>query len=238
MVRIAKRPKENNRNKTFRFYTRLHLRVLTGLKALTIEELLELIKEVPGSSIYYHTHHFLQQHQYLSPEPPNDFAYWITDAIGEEALGERVASIDTIKYHTIRSLRNEIIKTIMDYIEKNPSIKKRFVSQDKAFHFIKSISFILPTPYVVANLEEFLEILKKITLDSIYFHMFEARLRLDKETNDFSLWFETSLLEEELASRIKSLDPYTYTMKDLRNKIIGILEERLHRIEREKNDDR
>jgi len=54
----------------FRFYTRLHLSELTGLRAATLQQLLELIRKVPGSSIYHHTHRFLQQHQYLSPEPP------------------------------------------------------------------------------------------------------------------------------------------------------------------------
>ena len=217
---------ENN-DKSFRFFTRLHLRVLTGLKASNIEELLELIKNVPGSSIYYHTHHFLQQHQYLSPEPPNDFAHWITSALNEEVLGEKIASIDTIKFPTIRDLRSEIIRTIEGCIKENPRIKLRFASPDKTFHFIKSTSFILPTDYVAKNLEDFLEILKKITPDSIYFHMFEARLRLDMETNDFSFWLGTSLSEVELAGKLASLDPYTYTMEDLRKRIIEIVEERL-----------
>lgn len=217
--------KENE--KTFRFYTRLHLKVLTGLKASNIVEFLALIKKVPGSSIYYHTHHFLQLHQYLSPEPPNDFAHWITNSLNEEVLGEKIASIDTIQYPTIRSLRNEITKIIEDYIRENLSIKLRFVSPKKVFHFIRSTSFIIPTSYVAADLKDFVDILKKVTLDSIYFHMFEARLRLDKETNDFSFWLETSLLEEELASKIKSMDPYTYTMEDLRRKIVETLEKRL-----------
>lgn len=219
--------RRKNNDKTFRFYTRLHLRVLTGLRVSNITELLELIKKVPGSSIYYHTHHFLQQHQYLSPEPPNDFAHWITNSLNEEVLGEKLASIDTIQYPTIRSLRNEIVKTIEDYIKKNPNVKLRFSSPDKTFHFIKSISFILPTPYIAKDLNAFVDILKKITPDSVYFHMFEARLRLDKETNDFSFWLGASLSEEELARKIKGLDPYTYTMEDLRKKIIDIIEKRL-----------
>jgi len=59
----------------FRFYTRLHLSELTGLRAATLVQFLGLLKTVSGSCIYHHTHRFLQQHQYLSPEPPNDFAY-------------------------------------------------------------------------------------------------------------------------------------------------------------------
>jgi len=214
-------------DRTFRFYTRLHLKILTGLKASNIVELVDLIEKVPGSSIYYHTHHLLQQHAYLSPEPPNDFAHWITNILNEEVLGERIASIDTIQYQSIRSLRNEIVKIIRSHIKENPSTKLRFSAKGRMFHFIKSKSFIFPTPYVATDLGDFLDILKKITLDSIYFHMFEARLRLKKATNDFSFWLRTSLLEENLAEKIKSLDPYTYTMEDLRKKIIKIVEERL-----------
>lgn len=217
---------ENN-EKTFGFCTRLHLKVLTGLKASNIKELLRLIKKVPGSSIYYHTHRFLQQHQYLSPEPPNDFAHWIKNALNEEVLAEKIASIDTIRHSSIRSLRNEIAETIKDYIKRYPKIKARFAPSEQAFHFIKSVSLIIPTPYVAKGLKDFAEILKKVTPDSIYFHMFEARLRLDIQSNDFSYWLETSLLEGALAKKIMTLDPYTYTMEDLRKKIIDITEERL-----------
>ncbi len=77
----------------FRFYTRLHLSELTGLRASTLSQLAGLIKEVPGSCIYHHTHRFLQQHQYLSPEPPNDFAYWVTNVLQEDRLGEQLAAI-------------------------------------------------------------------------------------------------------------------------------------------------
>ncbi|MDP8229522.1 MAG: DUF5752 family protein [Candidatus Gorgyraea atricola] len=217
-------------DKSFRFSTRLHLRVLTSLKASNITELLDLIKKVPGSSIYYHTHHFLQQHESLSPEPPNDFSYWIASALNEDVLAEKVASIDTIQFHTIRLLRNEIVRIISEHIKGCPSVKLRFASPEKRFHFIKSISFIITTPYVAKTLKDFLEILEKITVNSIYFHMFEARLRLDKETNDFSFWLGTSLGEKELAYKLQSLDPYTYTMEDLRKKIIDLVEERLKNV--------
>lgn len=212
----------------FRFYTRLHLTELTGLKASNLEELLTLLNEVPGSSIYHHTHRFLQQHQYLSPEPPNDFAYWVTSILGEEELGERLASIDTVQFTTIRALREKIIQTIEDYLKVHPRAKLKFARKDEEFYFIKSVSFVLPTKYTATDLREFVEVLKKITIDSIYFHIFESRLRLGKKTNDFSNWLESSLDDKELANKIARLDPYTYTMEDLRETIIKILEQRIH----------
>jgi len=208
----------------FRFYTRLHLSELTGLKASKITQMLQLLKEVPGSSIYHHTHRFLQQHQYLSPEPPNDFAYWVKEMLGEDELSERLASIDTIQFPSIRELREKIIQTIEDYLKKNPSAAAKVSKKNEEFHFIKSVSFILPTNYIAADLNEFADILKKITIDSIYFHIFEARLRLEKETNDFSLWIEKSLGNKKLADKIARLDPYTHTLEDLRNVIVKMIE--------------
>lgn len=211
----------------FRFCTRLHLSELTGLRATTLGQLLALIKEVPGSCIYHHTHRFLQQHQYLSPEPPNDFAYWVTGILGEEELGENLVSIDTIQYSTIRDLREKIASTIENYLHDNPLAKMKFARSGEEFHFIKSVSFILPTNYIAYDLKEFAEVLKKVTIDSIYFHIFEARLRLEKPTNDFSFWIEHSLCDKKLADSISSFDPYTITLEDLRNKIIQIVERKI-----------
>jgi hypothetical protein len=211
----------------FRFSTRLHLTELTGLRASTLGQLLGLIKEVPGASIYHHTHRFLQQHQYLSPEPPNDFAYWITEAIGEDELGEELASIDTIEYNTIRALRNRIVETIEAYLKNHPLAKLKFVRTGEEFHFIKSVSFIFPTRYIAGDLREFAEVLKQITIDSIYFHIFEARLRLEKGTNDFSNWIGDSLGDKGLAEEISKLDPYTYTLDELRKTVIKLIEERI-----------
>ena len=212
--------------KPFRFCTRLHLTELTGLRAANLKQLLRLVKEVPGSCIYHHTHRFLQQHQYLSPEPPNDFAYWVTRILGEQKLGERLASIDTIQYSTIRSLREKIVEIIEDHLTKNPVSQEKFANQGEDFYFLKSMSFVLPTHYVVKNLIEFAEALDKVTMDSIYFHVFEARLRLEKGRNDFSNWIEDSFGDKKLAAEISRLDPYTYSMEDLRKKIIKIIKEK------------
>jgi hypothetical protein len=212
----------------FRLCTRLHLSELTGLKAATLSELLETLKTVSGSCIYHHTHRFLQQHQYLSPEPPNDFAYWVTNVLGERELGEKLASIDIIQFTSVRSLREKIIAVIEDYLRKQPSAQKRFVNPGAEFHFIKSVSFIFQTNYVASDLKELAEILKKITIDSIYYHVFESRLRLEKGKNDISLWIEKVIGDKRLADKITQLDPYTFTLEALRKKLVNLIEKSLH----------
>lgn len=209
---------------TFVFYTRFNLSELTGLTASNLDQLLRLIKEVPGSCIYHHTHRFVEKHQYLSLEPPNDFAYWVSEILGEKTLGEKLDGIDTIQFPAIHQLRTALIDTIEDYLGEHPREKKRFAEKDSLFHFIRSISFILPTPYRADDLESFIEKLKLVSISSIYFHMFESRLRLERKTNDFSYWLESSLLNQKLGDEIARLDPYTFTLEGLRKKIIGILE--------------
>jgi len=211
----------------FRFYTRLNLPELTGLRATTLSELLALLKTVPGSSIYHHTHRFLQQHQYLSPEPPNDFAYWVSKVLGEDELGELLASIDTVQYATIRQLREKIVSTVEEYLEEDRSAVRKFARTGEEFHFIKSVSFLIPTHYCVHDLREFAEVLEKITVDSIYFHIFEARLRLERGNNDFSNWIENSLNDKELADQLARLDPYTQTLEGLRKSLLDIVHKKL-----------
>ena len=208
----------------FRFYTRLHLTELTGLRATTLSQFLGLIKKVPGSCIYHHTHRFLQQHQYLSPEPPNDFAYWVTEILGEDELGEKLASIDTVQHSTIRSLRDKIAATIEDYLKNNVLAKLKFAREGEEFHFVKSVSFVLPTGCIAHDLKEFVDILRKITIDSIYFHIFEARLRLEKGNNDFSNWIESVIGNKELADEISRFDPYTHTLEGLRSTLVNMIE--------------
>lgn len=200
------------------------------MRAATLEQLVELLREVPDACIYHHTHRFLQQHQYLSPEPPNDFAYWVTGTLGEAELGERLVSIDTMQFSNLSSLREKTISTIEAYLKDNPHAKLRFARLGEEFHFIKAISFVLPTPYIIYDLREFEDVLRKVTFDSIYFHIFEARLRLGKQTNDFSYWIETSLGDKKLAAQIAEMDPYTRSLDDLRKSLIKMTEKRIREI--------
>ena len=209
----------------FRFYSRLHLKEVTGLKACDLTELVSTLKKVPGSVIYYHTHNFLEEHQYLTPEPANDFALWVSDELGDEVLGEKLASIDTFGFPTIAALRARIIGVIEDYMAKNPD--GRAASPGREFRFIRSISVVLPTPYTAHDLREFVEVLRKISINSLSFHIFEARLRLQKGVNDFSIWIQDCLGDDDLADRLAYLDPYNYTLEGLRSTIIQLIEKRI-----------
>lgn len=214
-------------NESFTFYSRLHLIELTGLQVATIPGLLEKLRTVPGSSIYYHTHHFIQRHQYLSPEPPNDFAYWVSDVLGDSELGEELTSIDIMSYPTIRLIREALIKKIEGAIRTHSRLRTLSAPEGSEFSFLKSLSFVFSTQYIADDLKSFADCLGKVSISSVYFHMFEARLRLERSTNDFSNWLANSLGEKDLGLRIAKLDPYSQTGEGLRETILDLISKRL-----------
>jgi small-conductance mechanosensitive channel len=209
----------------FKFYTRLHLKELTGVKASNIAELIEGLKSVPEASIYYHTHHFIEEHHYLIPEPANDFSVWVGDALDNSVLSEKLAGIDTYEFTTIAALRARMISVIEEYVSMNQM--PDMAATGREFYFIKSIGLVLPTNYLAYDLREFVEILRKISLDSLYFHMFESRLRLGKGINDFSAWIRDDLDEPDIANSISRLDPYNYTLTGLKSVVIQLIEKRI-----------
>ena len=204
----------------FNFNTKLDQTLLLGVRANTIEELLAGVKSVPDSSIYFHTHRFLNQHQYLSPEPPNDFAYWVSNILGDDVLGERLWSVDIVRFNSIHELRQNLITILESYLASAP---RKIQSQEgEEFHFMASRTFVLPTRHAARDLKEFAEVLGKVSIQSIYFHVFDAKLRLKHGENDFSRWF-SSLGKTELADASRRLDPYSHTLDGLRHELITLV---------------
>ncbi|BAL80794.1 DUF5752 family protein [Caldisericum exile] len=206
----------------FEFLTSSELVFLTGRRAKNLSELLEGIKASSDATIFYHTHRFLIQHQYISPEPPNDFAYWVSNILLDRLVSEKLAAIDLIECKSIREIKEKIIRVIEENMSRNNS---RTCPPGMEFHFMYSHIFITNSGKKASNLKEFVEILRVIPIRSVYFHMFQSRLMLGKGENDFSIWLRESLGQKELADEISRIDPYTYTLEGLRNKLIRLVSE-------------
>lgn len=211
----------------FEFCSRLSLTLLTGLKARDLAQLAEHLRTVPGSVIYHHTHHFLEMHQHLSPEPPNDFAYWVTNILLEERLGEQLAAIDMLQFRSMRELRDTLVDVIQKFLESSSDV--RVAPSGQEFHFMRSVSFVLPTGVRAVDLREFRDGLAKISLSSISYHMFDARLRLEQGDNDFAKWIETVIGNHTLAQALRDVDPYTHTEEGLRRRMISLVEQHLEK---------
>ena len=102
--------------KSFIFDTELRLVVLTGIKVCSLKELRAELPKVPGSSIFFHTHQEYLAHDFQRSAHYNDFARWVSQALREEALAEKLAAIDLLAFTTIRELRDAVIGTVDEYL--------------------------------------------------------------------------------------------------------------------------
>jgi hypothetical protein len=209
----------------FHFNTRTHLAELTGLKAHSLAELAAVLKTAPDPVVYYHTHHYLEEHQYLVPELSNDFASWVKSALGDEVLGERLANISAFEFNTSTGFRDKLVNIMETCLAQEP--RQREVSAGREFYFLKSVDVLLPTTYTAHDLREFIEALRKISVSSLYFHVFESRFRLKNGLNDFTAWLAEEMGEKELSQEIAKIDPYTYTLEGLRSLLIQTIEKHI-----------
>jgi len=208
---------------SFVFYTSSDLIGLTGKRARHLKEFVEVLKTIDGSSIFCHTHQAFREYHFAKGIFTNDFAYWVAEAIHEEALAERLASLDIRDFVNIKSLREKLVEMIEKYLNEKSNIT--IAPKGKEFYFCKAKSIASPTNYEVWNLSEFKQILKRVGPRSLFYHFFDARLRLGRKTNDFSNWIEFSLGMTDLAREIEHLDPYLFTLDGLKQKMISLIEE-------------
>lgn len=205
----------------FAFMTKVEQPILIGRQARSVSELLAGIESVPVSSVYYHTHRFLEQQRSISPEPPNDFAYWVANDLGNEPLAERLASIDIAHLDSVEEIRAGIAGILRRFAEEfGDSLR---APDGEEFHFMTFQAFVLGTPLSASTVGELKECVRRTDVNSLRYHMFDARLRFGRKENDFSIWLRAAG-KAPRADRIARLDPYTQTVEGLRRRIIEILD--------------
>lgn len=204
----------------FVFQTERRLVALTGVKARNARELAAGLRVLPGSCVFYHTHHQYLSHHFERPVFYNDFATWASETLQERHLAEQLASIDLLNYTSIRQLREAILATLDRYLEARAD-GGRDCPPGEEFHFARSKSFVMRTGLVANGLEDFLQTLPQASNVSVFYHFFEARLRLDKPTSDFAVWFN-AIGQEKLAKAVDRLDPYAMTLDELRDEIVRL----------------
>jgi uncharacterized protein DUF5752 len=210
---------------SFQFYTGRRLVELTGRRARTLAGLLEHLKKAPAAAVFHHTHERYLTHHFRKPNFFNDFAEWTARALQEQAVAERLAAIDMLEFTSLEDLRGALVAAVDNSAELTNGRIRECPPGDE-FHFCKVKSFILPTGLIATNLDEFASLLPRTTNSSVFFHFFEARLRLGHKTNDFSLWLGDHG-ERRLADEIDRLDPYSATLEELKKQIYVLCRRRL-----------
>lgn len=209
--------------RSFSFIGCSELREMLGKQADDEKKLVELLEEVPLDSVYYHTHSFFLRHRYLVGSFPNDFAHWAATQVRDLVLGERLAVVDPFEFDSMEALREELISIIDDHLSRL-SIVPRVVS-GKPFFFNQSRIIEVPTGLEARTLPEFRTAIAEVEASAIYYHMFEASIRLARQESDFSFWVETSLGRPDLSAHIRSINPYLGSLERLRARLLDHCDE-------------
>src|SRR6267142_681768 len=206
----------------FRFNSAAHLMMIGRERANNLTELLAGLRSCPDDSIFQHTFRTLPEYHFIRQVFSNDFAYWSSDECRETALAERLAGLDVRSFTSVSELRETLVDVVESYLRRNPSLGDR--PARKPFYFCAANTVVMPTDFIVANLGEFADALKRVTIHSIHYHFIEVRLRLKLRSNDFSIWLEEDLEMPKLAAQLNRIDIYNSTLDGVRENIVRIVE--------------
>ena len=203
------------------------LREMVGRSARDEQQLLEAIEEIPFDSLFYHTHSFFLRHKYIAGPYPNDFATWAAIQVRDRVLGEKLGILDPYDFENLEALRAEIVNIIDEHLSQLQIIPRAIYGEP--FDFMQSRIIEVPTGLEARNLTEFRKILATVDVSVVYYHNFEAILRLGRRKGDLALWIEEQLDLPALAQKISILDFYMTSLESSRHRIIKLCDEVLMR---------
>lgn len=215
----------NETAKSFEFKQCVSILKSTGYKAGSLRALRDIIAKVSKESIFHHTYQYFLKGHFL--EYTNDFAQWAGESLEEGALAEHLSNIDPYDFRDIDELRGRLLSVIDNYLNNFPEPREAMPADE--FYFNETITLIFPVHIRAKNLAEFLIGIRYADAGSIYYHFYEARMRLRGGVDDFSAWIENVLENRELAEKIRSIDPFMHNVEGIREYIMKAVEDKVKR---------
>jgi hypothetical protein len=193
-----------------------------GRKAVNLRELLQALQDLPESVLFYHLLQARLAVSHPAVEYPNEFAYWAATALQDSQLAEKLSAVDPFEYDNLEQVRQAVVNLLEEYLWDLPSVP--WARAGLEFHFCEASTVVMRSEISAANLRQFCQALRRVGLDSLYYHFFEARWRLAiQERDDFSYWIETNFGLPELVAAIRAIDVYFYTLPELRDTLTNLV---------------
>ncbi|MFH0810377.1 MAG: DUF5752 family protein [Pseudomonadota bacterium] len=211
----------------FQFYDCIPTVMPTGKWASNLREFLYLVREVEPSVIFHHVYQARLKQHFDLWEYPNDFAGWAADCLEDMVLAEKLASFNPYNYASVDEVRETVIETVEEHLWDKPTVP--WVRPGFEFFFNDSKTVVIPTEVECTDLPGFLKALRQVPNGCIYFHFYEARLRLgNRDRDDFSYWIEHNLRFPNLVRRIHNMDFYFLSLGEMKKRLIRLVEGELN----------
>jgi hypothetical protein len=196
--------------------------ISTGKRAQNLRELRDHALNIHEGSIYYHFWGGLLQPHFDDPQFNNDFANWSHYRLHDNILAERLAVIDPTDFEELEDLRREVVEVLdqrLDEVER-----PTWVDTDGEFHFIRSQIVVFDTGLRIENPEDLPDLVARMSVGSIFYHVIDARRRYPKRADDFRAWlggFGDRF--EPVCERLAAIDPNFMTLVEMRRKLSAVL---------------
>ncbi len=200
-----------------------------GKKAANLRELFDILQESDEGVLNYHLLQFRLAVTQPFVEYPNEFALWAATSLQDPKLAEKLSSFDPFDYDTMGQVRQAVLDILEEYLWNLPTVP--WARPGLEFHFCESSMVVIRQEMPAATLREFCTVLGKVGLDSVYYHFFEARHRLEmRQIDDFSYWIETNFGLPELVSAIRDIDIYFFSLEEIRNTLQSLIHTHLGKL--------
>jgi hypothetical protein len=196
--------------------------ISTGKRAQNLRELRDHTLDIHQGSIYYHFWGGLLHPRFDDPQFNNDFANWSHYRLHDNILAERLAVIDPTDFDDLEALRREVVEVLEQRIDEVE--RPAWVSIDRQFHFIRSQIVVFDTGWRIENPEDLPDLVARMSVGSIFYHVIDARSRYPKGADDFRSWLGgLGDRYEPVCSRLAAIDPNFMTLVELRRKLATVL---------------
>ncbi|MDF2952969.1 MAG: hypothetical protein OD816_000214 [Thermodesulfobacterium sp.] len=204
-------------NNPFIFKSELWIPRYTGIKVYSIKDFIESLKVIDKLSIFYHMYINIFNYHNLPTFYTNSISFWFYKN-GRILLAEKLSIIDPLDYYDLEDLRNVLVRTLEENYDETWNRK-----EENPFYFIEAEREIIKSGEVANTLEEFIEGVKKSSINSLFYHLVTSRIENKTLINDYSAWL-FNIGEAKKAEKISKLDLYTMNLYEIKKKIISILE--------------
>ena len=207
--------------KPYSLYSCADVREIINRRAHGEQELLDGIEEVDEDSIYYHTHSYYLHGKYEYDLHPNDFATWVADDVRDRLLSERLAILDPFQFENLEALREELVTTIDDHINRL-GFSPRALTGD-AFHFFRAHIVTFATGVTVKSKDELSRAIAVASPQTIFYHFFEDAFRKGNHHGSLVHWVADELRDQELAVKLATFNPYRLHMEQIRSELLFLI---------------
>ncbi len=191
--------------------------------AISARELRERLAICPNECLFHHLCETVVRPTFDDPEFPNDFAAWSARSLRDRVLAEKLGVVNPYHYDSLEQVREVMIEILDDRLHDMPFIPT--VPQGEEFTFMQAVTVVFDTGVGLENVNDFVQMLPRMSNGSIYYHFIEARRRTVAHIDDFSAWLVE--LPEETASLREALhhvDFYYLSIAEVRERLVAAVE--------------